>query len=283
MMGWDNIVGAALATAGGYISAAKEKKAYERFKIAKPNYKTPEDWQQEFLGQAGNLPAVGNMLGSAADLDNAGIEKDILAADPNAGANTKAISQLAYDRSQGGLAPGTEDAIARANAYAAIHGGFEGSSMADNAQKLKVAKARMTAMGTAQGLNSQALGMSQEFSPVNPDVGATLISPAAIGQRDDAAENHRLDTENQMRMGDLNAALANTSAAGSSLGTLMGSLSGGMMKMQPTNTGGGSFYGGGPGGNTSWGGSMFGGSAATDGGMEGGGLSNSYDFGGGWG
>ncbi len=236
MMGWDDAIGAVLSGVASGIGASKQKKALENFKLAKPNYKGVGDAQTEFSSQIYNLKDVAGLLGKGADLDNAEIQKDILAADPNATANTKSVSQLAADRAMGGLAPDTVDAIKRANAYASLQGGFAGSSMSDNAVDLKTAQARMKMMASAPGLNKQAFGMSQEFSPVNPDVGSTLIGPSDIMKRNDQFSDYNQDIINQGRIAQLNSDMQ---PGGGSTGTMLSSLGGGIAGlMKPSGSSG---------------------------------------------
>lgn len=227
IFGWDDAIGAVLSGVSAGIGASKEKAAYENFHLRKPQYEGIADAQQDFASQIGKLPQVAELLGKSSDIDNEAVQKRILSDDPNAGTNTTKVSELAYTRSQGGLNQDTVDAIKRANAYAAIQGGFAGSSMQGKANDLKVARARMGAQAQAPGLNSQALGMAQDLSPVNPDVAQTLIDPSSILKRDDQEENYNNDIVNQNRLADLAAATGNAKAGASGVTSGIAGLTGG--------------------------------------------------------
>ena len=220
------IIGAAMATAGGFLSASKEKKMLENFKLAKPAYETIGQAQQQFAGQSNNLPAVSGLLGKASSLDNAAIQGRIMADNPDAESNTTATSALALNRSMGGLSSDTQDSIKRANAYAALQGGYAGSTMADSTFGLKTAQARQQAMAQAPGLNKAAFGMADELSPVNPDVAQTLLTPGAILQRDDQEKKYNADIVNQDRLGDLAANFGSANQTASSASGIAGQMQG---------------------------------------------------------
>lgn len=234
MFGFDNAIGAVLGAAGGFLSASKQKNALENFKLQRLNLESPDVAQQEFGAQIGKLPDVAKLLGTASDLDNTAVTNRILSDDPNAGANTQATSELALSRSLGGLTQDTQDAIKRANAYAALQGGFAGSSMQTNNEALKIAQAKQQAVGQAPGLNSTAMSMSRAFTPENPDVAGTLISPEAILQRDDSEDTYNTDINNQYKLAQLSAVTAgqnktagNTAGAGAGIAGLLGGGGGG--------------------------------------------------------
>jgi len=222
------VIGAVMQGIGSFLSADKEKSALESLKLNKPLYETPETAQQQFASQLGQLPAVAGLLGNASTMDNNAIRARIEAADPGALKSTAAASQLAFDRSMGGLQSDTVDAIQRANAYAAMQGGYGGSQMSDDAMQLKTAQARMNAINQAPGLNQTAMSYAQELAPVNPDVGATLLSPGAILQRQDQLANYNSDIINQQRLGDLAAKMGSANQQGSMLTTGIGGLTGGI-------------------------------------------------------
>lgn len=213
------VIGAVMAGIGGGLSASKEKSMLSNFKLSKPVYETIGQAQQQFAGQAGNLPAVAGLLGKASGMDNLAIRNRILADNPEAGTNTTATSALALSRSMGGLSEDTQDAIKRANAYAALQGGYAGSTMQDTTLALNTAKARQGAMAQAPKLNSAAFGMAEELNPVNPDVAATLIAPGAILKRSDQEQKYNADIRNQERLGDLAANFSNAKNQGSGIST----------------------------------------------------------------
>lgn len=210
------------------MSASKQKAAYDNFKLHKLSLETPDVAQQEFGSQITRLPEVSALLGKASDLDNAAVQGRIAESDPNAASNTKSVSSLALSRSLGGLTQDTQDAIKRANAYAALQGGYAGSSMAGSAEDLKTAQARMGMINQAPQLNSTAMQMSKAFSPANPDVASTLISPEAILQRDDSEATYNNDILNQNALAQLGATAAGQQKQASSASTGISSMMGGI-------------------------------------------------------
>jgi len=228
MFGIDSLIGAGIGALGSFIGADQQKKALENLKLARPNYENVGQAQQQFASQLGQLPAVAALLGKSSSLDNLATQNRILADNPEAEANTTATSKLAEERSLGGLSQDTQDAIKRANAYAALQGGYAGSTMADTAGELRTAQARQKMIASAPQLNSQAFGMAEELNPVNPDVGATLLSPGAILQRSDQEQNYNTDILNQGRLAKAGVAAGNAQQQGSLLTTGVAGLMGGI-------------------------------------------------------
>ena len=239
IFGWDDAIGAVMAGVGGFIGANKQKKQLEDFKLKDPSYETPEDAQQDFTTQIGQLPNVAKLLGTSSDLDNAAVQARIEQQDPEAEKSTAAASQLASDRSQGALGDDTVAAIKRANAYAALQGGFAGSSMQDTALNFKTDQARLGMVAQAPQLNQTAMGMSQELSPENPDVGSTLIDPAALLQRNDQEQNYNNDIVNQQRLATLGANAGNAQASSTGVTTGIAGMTGGINKLMSPGMGGG--------------------------------------------
>lgn len=252
IFGIDDAIGAVMAGVGGFLGANKQKSQLENFKLTTPQYETPAAAQQDFNTQEGQLKNVAGLLGSANDLDNAQIQKNIEQQDPEAEASTEAASQLAANRAQGGLASDTVAAIGRANAYAALQGGFAGSSMADTALNFKTDQARLNAVNQAPQLNQEAMGMSEELSPVNSDVGATLIDPSALLERNDQEQSYNNDIVNQQRLATLGANVGNQAAQATGVTTGIAGMTGGINKlMSPGMSGQGWGFGQGDTGPTS--------------------------------
>lgn len=196
--------------------------------------------QQQFTSQGAALPAIASLLQNAADTDNAGYQRGVFGVDPNLKGNIASVDELARIYGLGGVSDDTRGAINRSTAYGALQGGFRGpdadatgaynapgASMQSAANAVKVGQTALSEQQQAPGLAAQAEAASLALNPTHVDVGSTLISPAAILARQDAADDYNNNLVNQARIINAgSAAQSNTQGMNAIFGGIGGLLKG---------------------------------------------------------
>lgn len=166
--------------------------------------------QTDFVKQGNNIPAIASLLQQAADLDNSGFQQGVTAVDPSLTGNIAGVDELARLYGLGAVSDDTRSAIDRATAYSAISGGFRGpdadatgaygapgSSMQAASNAVRVGQTAQQEQQLAPQLTGEAMAASLALNPTHVDVGSTLISPAALQARQDAAAYYNNNLTNQ--------------------------------------------------------------------------------------
>lgn len=193
--------------------------------------------QTQFTQQGAALPAIASLLGSAANADNSSYQAGIFGVDPNLKSNIGSVDELARVYGLGGVSDDTRGAINRSTAFNALQGGFRGpdataatgpvNSAQTAANAVSVGKTALNEQAQAPGLAAQAEQASLALNPTHVDVGSTLISPAAILARQDAADSYNNDLVNQSRIINAgSAAQSNTQGVNAIFGGIGGLLKG---------------------------------------------------------
>lgn len=223
-----NLASSAAAGAGAASSASAAKDALQFDPVL---YKPADvsSGQTQFLGQGENLGAVADLLKKVNAQDNAAYQARLFAANPSLAGSIANVSKKANDYAAGVIAPDVQAKLDRDSAYKALQGGYggqgtEGSSPFADAQKLvntslyRLNEQSVMAPQAAQ----QAFDYSKALSPTNSDVAATLLSPAALLQRQDQQNMFNTQIANQQAQLDAQAKAAkgniimgtNTASAG---------------------------------------------------------------------
>ena len=239
-MGLFDLLSGAIGGVGSLLGGQAQQNAINSA-IPKPlSYSlSPSGAQQQFTQQGQLLPQVATLLQNAANLDNSAYQQGVFALDPALQGNIAGVDTLANQFARGYVDPQTQAAIQRQTAYNALQGGYAESGMADAAQRVAVARQAQTEQNESPQLQGEAMNQSLALNPTHVDVGSTLLSPAAILQRQDAQDAYNNQQRNQFAAA--NAALA-AKAGGSSLGGIFGGAGGilsGLGKI--LGTGGGVF------------------------------------------
>lgn len=203
--------------------------------------------QDQFQRQAAGIPAVAALLQKTADLDNAGYQSGVFGVDPNLKSNIGSVDALARQYSLGGVSDDTRGAINRSTAFNALQGGYAGplndatgsgntgANMQTASNAVQVGQTALNEQLQAPALTQQAAQASLALNPTHVDVGSTLISPAALLARQDAADYYNNQLTNQAML--VNAGIvtkgnqqAQQGAAGG-IGGLLGGGGGGLSSL----------------------------------------------------
>lgn len=193
------MAGSAVAGAGAASSAADQKAGLQKFDPVKLKLGGVDQGQTQFLSQGAALPDVAALLAKANDQDNAAYQARILAENPSLAGSIAALSKKAADYSQGIIAPDVQRKLDRDSAYQALQGGFGGDSNFKTANDtVNTDKYRLNEQAVlAPQLNQQAFQYSAALNPTNSDVAQTLLSPAALLQRQDQQDTYNNQIANQ--------------------------------------------------------------------------------------
>ena len=165
--------------------------------------------QDQFQQQAAALPEVAALLQKTANLDNSAYQKGVFGLDPNLQSNIGSVDEMSRLYGLGAVDDETKAALQRQNAFNALQGGYAApladatgaanpaSSMANAAQAVSVGQEALNRQQQAPQLAQQAEAASLALNPTHVDVGSTLISPAALLARQDAADYYNNNLSNQ--------------------------------------------------------------------------------------
>ena len=169
--------------------------------------------QTQFMEQGAALPQVAALLQSAANMDNAGYQAGVTGVDPSLTGNIGSVDELARLYGLGAVSADTRAAIARNTAYNALQGGYRGpdadktggyngsgASMQSAANAVQVGQTAQNEQQLAPNLTNEAAQASLALNPTHVDVGSTLISPAALLSRADAAAYYNNNLDNQIAL-----------------------------------------------------------------------------------
>lgn len=165
--------------------------------------------QEQFVSQGAAIPAIASLLQGAADMDNAGFQRGVFGVDPSLQGNIGSVDELARLYGLGAVSDETRSSINRSNAYNALQGGYgaplsdatgPANSMMDAANRVTVGQTALKEQEMAPQLATQAMQASLALNPTHVDVGSTLLSPAAILARQDAADVYNNELQNQARI-----------------------------------------------------------------------------------
>lgn len=193
------LAGSAVAGAGAASSASDQQGALQNFDPVMLNLGSVQQGQNQFLSQGAALPDVAALLARANNQDNAAYQARILADNPSLAGSIAALSKKASDYSQGVIAPDVQRKLDRDSAYQALQGGFGGDSNFKGANDLvNTSKYRLNEQAVlAPQLNQQAFQYSAALNPTNSDVATSLLSPAALLQRQDQQDQYNTTIANQ--------------------------------------------------------------------------------------
>ncbi len=164
--------------------------------------------QTQFQEQAAALPQVAALLQKTADLDNAAYQSGVFGLDPNLKSNIGSVDEMSRLYGLGAVDDETRAALQRQTAYNALQGGYgapladatgaggPSGSMASAAQAVNVGREALNRQQQAPELAQQAEAASLALNPTHIDVGSTLISPAALLARQDAADYYNNNLTN---------------------------------------------------------------------------------------
>ena len=188
--------------------------AFQSTPHADPFNYTPTDvsrGQVDFLGQAQNLPGVSKIVQQANAIDNAAYQKQASEFAPNLMGNIKQEGQNTSSLLAGNLTPGVQAALGKPGATARDLGLTSDQLMRAGAAQLP------GEVKTATGLN-----------PFNITSTDTLLSPAALLQREDQKNMYNNQIQNQQDLLQFGAANSNNipSSILSGIGSLAGNLRG---------------------------------------------------------
>ncbi len=211
----------------GSAQAADAKKDALTFtpKLYKPG--SVDQGQTQFLQQGEQLGAVSDLLNRANRQDNAAYQKRLLETNPELAAGISATDQAAKDYAEGVIAPDVQRKLDRDSAYAALQGGFGGGSGMQEAQQLvNTMKYRLNEQTTmAPEMQAKAFNYANALNPTESNVADTLLSPAALLQRQDQLDMYNNQIANQQQQ--LNAK-AKAESGNIFFGTNTGDSGGGM-------------------------------------------------------
>jgi hypothetical protein len=165
--------------------------------------------QSQFQQQAAAIPEIAALLQKTANLDNSAYQKGVFGLDPNIQGNIASVDEMSRLYGLGAVDDETRAALNRQTAYNALQGGFRGpdataatggnpaQSAQSAAQAVAVGKEAINRQAQAPALAQEAAQASLALNPTHVDVGSTLISPAALLARQDAADYYNNNLSNQ--------------------------------------------------------------------------------------
>lgn len=194
--------GAAIGAVVGGVLGALSYKPPQAPKLSKDTLDPVTTGQSDFLDQSQHIGAVGDLIQQANDASNSQFQSNITKFDPDAAATTTAIG----------------------NAGAALAGGKLPGNFntgGPNGRTLTAADLGMTSdQLVGQGGNLVGAGekSAQAFNPFNDTSTSTLLTPAALLQRRDAAGYYNTNLTNQAALGKATANAINPFATGVATG-----------------------------------------------------------------
>jgi hypothetical protein len=239
-MDYSAIIGLASSAAKGIGSAQSASAQKDALTFTPKLYKpgAVDQGQTQFLAQGAELGNISDILNRANRQDNAAYQKRLMEEDPSLAAGIAATDQAASDYSKGIIAPDVQRKLDRDSAYAALQGGYggtgeEGSSgMADAQQLVNTMKYRLNEQSVlAPEMQAKAFNYANALNPTESNVADTLLSPAALLQRQDQLDLYNNQIKNQQEQ--LNAK-AKAESGNIFFGTNTGGGSGGGMGGMPS-------------------------------------------------
>lgn len=201
MAGISDLIGMASSIGAG-AGAAQQAAGLTKGLTYDPVLYKPADvssGQTQFLEQGAQLNDVANMLAMANRQDNDAYQKRILGINPSLAAGISANAANAKDYAAGVIAPDVQRKLDRDSAYSSLQGGFGGGSgMQDAQQQVNTMKYRLNEQTTmAPEFATQSFNYANALNPTESNVADTLLSPAALLQRQDQLDMYNNQIANQ--------------------------------------------------------------------------------------
>lgn len=227
-------VGAVASIAGGVMSATKKNQVPT---LQAPKFESPEDAQNQYLKQGGNLDALQKMNTDVNNRDNKDYRTALSSIDPSLMANVAKNGVNIASFLKGDIPQDVVQQIQRNSAQAALTGGFSGTGMARNMTARDLGLNSLQLMQQGAGMMQQQTATDVAMTPGRQQLSQLMMTPQQLLARDDQDKTAAANIANQNAILQYQAALKDKGTGG-----ILSSIGGGLMGM--AGGGGGGMLGG---------------------------------------